>query len=150
MKERILIMMNEKLMYLFVFFSLFNFGCSKTVYETIKSNPSQADIYLGKTSSNLEKTKYKTPFNMNKIILHSKYFPDFIIPLDKKGESFMTKFLKPKLVLEYDKLKVGFDLNKSEVFTSNFPKQEKLQIPVTVILTATIMFLGGILIWKLN
>ena len=54
--------MSGKLIFHFVFFLIFNFGCSKTVYETIKSDPSQADIYWGKTSSNLEKSKYKTPF----------------------------------------------------------------------------------------
>jgi len=62
MKERTSVMMNEKLIYIFIFFALFNLGCSKTVYETIKSNPSQADIYWGKTSADLEKTEYKTPF----------------------------------------------------------------------------------------
>ncbi len=65
--------MSGKLIFLFVFFLLFNFGCSKTVYETIKTDPSQADIYWGKTSSNLEKSKYKTPFT--KSIPESKLEP---------------------------------------------------------------------------
>lgn len=48
---------------IFSAFFLLIFGCSKTVYEKIKSNPPQADIYWGKSSTNLIKSKYKTPFS---------------------------------------------------------------------------------------
>ncbi len=39
-----------------------NLGCSKTVYETIKSNPSHADIYWGESSSGLIESGEKTPY----------------------------------------------------------------------------------------
>jgi hypothetical protein len=66
-------MMNGRTICLFVFLSLFNFGCSKTVYETITSDPTQADIYWGKTSANLEKSEYQTPFT--KSVSESKLEP---------------------------------------------------------------------------
>lgn len=39
-----------------------NFGCSNTIYETIRSNPSQADIYWGESSSSLKNSGNKTPY----------------------------------------------------------------------------------------
>ena len=39
---------------------LFISGCGVTIQEIITCDPPQADIYWGKTSSNLEKTGYKT------------------------------------------------------------------------------------------
>jgi hypothetical protein len=47
---------------LIAFFSM-NFGCAKTIYETIRSNPPQADIYWGESSSNLKKSGNKTPYS---------------------------------------------------------------------------------------
>jgi hypothetical protein len=37
-------------------------GCASTLQETITCDPPQADIYWGKTISDLAKTGYKTPF----------------------------------------------------------------------------------------
>ena len=44
-------------------FLFMNFGCSKTIYETIRSNPSQADIYWGESSSKLINSGNKTPYS---------------------------------------------------------------------------------------
>ena len=53
---------NPLLEIILIAFLLMNLGCSKTIYETIKSNPSQADIYWGESSSNLIKSGNKTPY----------------------------------------------------------------------------------------
>jgi hypothetical protein len=76
---------NQPTTILFVFtvlFLLFNLGCSSTVYETIKSDPPEADIYWGKTSSDLAKSGHKTPYA--KAIPESKLEP-WCFQLQKDG-----------------------------------------------------------------
>lgn len=82
MKRKIVNQTNTTLFVFTVFILLFNLGCSSTVYETIKSDPSEADIYWGKTSSDLEKSGYKTPYT--KAIPESKLEP-WCFQLQKDG-----------------------------------------------------------------
>ena len=51
----------RKLDFLFIFLIIFISGCSGTMYEVITSAPYSADIYWGKTKSDLEKSGFKTP-----------------------------------------------------------------------------------------
>jgi hypothetical protein len=49
--------------YLVVVTMFFGMGCTGTVQEIITCYPPQADIYWGKTESQLKKTGYKTPYS---------------------------------------------------------------------------------------
>jgi hypothetical protein len=48
--------------YLIILTMLFGLGCAGTLQETITCYPPQADIYWGKTISELARTGYKTPY----------------------------------------------------------------------------------------
>ncbi len=54
--------MKIKFIYFFVILPMLNASCATTVFETINSHPSNAEIYWGKTASTLAKSNIKTPF----------------------------------------------------------------------------------------
>jgi len=82
MKRKIINQTTATLFVFTVIVLLLNLGCSSTVYETIKSDPLEAHIYWGKTSSDLEKSGYKTPYT--KAIPESKLEP-WCFQLQKDG-----------------------------------------------------------------
>lgn len=54
-------MITKSLQRIFILMVLFISGCATPTYEVITCTPLQADIYWGKTKSELEKTGYETP-----------------------------------------------------------------------------------------